>query len=75
MYHNDTLWRDDILRYHEVIGVCSICGGNVIIPMLWTSREPVKTCQACGAIEDVDKIDRVLPTIKMKPTDTLSKTS
>lgn len=39
-------------RYNErIIGVCSICGGNVSVPTLWWSTQaPQPTCSSCGAI-------------------------
>jgi hypothetical protein len=45
-----------------VIGSCSICGGNVVVPKVWYGMQtPMPTCSKCGAIEQ-------LPVIKMAPT-------
>lgn len=48
---------------NNVIGRCSICGGNVTIPEVWMStRRPVPRCENCGAVAD-----NGLPVIRMIP--------
>ena len=48
----------------QVIGRCSICGGNVTIPNVWLGVIPPKpSCESCGAI----KRDN-LPIIDMDPS-------
>lgn len=37
------------MQYH-VLGVCSHCGGNVVVPSLWSGiHPPVPACQSCRA--------------------------
>ena len=47
-----------------VVGKCSICGGQVVVPTVyWSVVPPIPTCSNCGAKEDVTVI---LPTLPMK---------
>lgn len=35
---------------HSVIGSCSLCGGDVVLPGEWGGLEPpTPTCRSCGA--------------------------
>ena len=48
---------------NNTIGRCSICGGDVVIPMHWSAVvPPVPTCTSCGATKR-----RRLPTVEMEP--------
>jgi hypothetical protein len=47
---------------NQIIGKCSICGGDVCCPAVWWSTvAPIPTCVGCGAVEDND-----MPVMKMK---------
>lgn len=40
------------MTYHgmQVIGTCSLCGGRVVMPTLWSGiNPPVPSCTSCGA--------------------------
>ena len=46
----------------EVIGECSICGGDVCVPRIWHGVNPPKPrCNGCGAVA------RSGPVIDMRP--------
>lgn len=46
-----------------VIGTCSICGGDVVVPKVWFGvNTPSARCTRCGAMEKRD-----LPVIPMVP--------
>jgi hypothetical protein len=49
------------------LGRCSICGGRVTVPTVWSaSTPPVPTCEICGAIEDKGAPgEKPLPIIRM----------
>jgi hypothetical protein len=35
----------------QVVDTCSICGGAVMVPLMWMSGiPPVPTCGGCGAV-------------------------
>ena len=35
----------------RVVGRCSICGGEVVIPtVFWSVVQPIPTCKSCGAV-------------------------
>lgn len=37
---------------YQIVGTCSMCGGPVVLPMVWHSVvPPVPTCMDCGAIK------------------------
>lgn len=45
----------------KILGECSICGGNVIMPTIWHGiYPPTPTCSTCSAVAEIR------PTIKMK---------
>ena len=47
----------------NAIGRCSICGGDVVIPVHWSAVVPsVPTCTSCGAVKR-----QRLPTVEMEP--------
>lgn len=47
----------------QVIGTCSICGGQVTCPrVFWSVLLPKPTCRRCGAVE----AESALPVIPMK---------
>lgn len=47
----------------HVLGSCSICGGDVVMPNAWYSvKPPVPTCERCGA-----KAVQHKPIIEMAP--------
>lgn len=47
----------------HVIGTCSICGGAVVVPLVWMCViPPVPRCESCGAVEAVNNG----PVINMK---------
>jgi hypothetical protein len=48
-----------------IIGICSICGGQVAVPKVWMGTiPPIPYCLQCGAHENQQT---KLPVIKMKP--------
>lgn len=48
---------------YKVLGSCSICGGNVVIPLVWMGiYPPTPYCNSCGAVREEEK-----KIIKMKP--------
>lgn len=49
----------------RVVGKCSICGGEVVVPVAFHSTEaPVPSCRKCGAVAHTTAD---LPVIPMKP--------
>lgn len=37
---------------YSIVGTCSICGGAVTVPTVWSSVvPPVPSCTACGAVK------------------------
>lgn len=47
-----------------VLGTCSLCGGPVCVPAVWSSIiPPTPTCSRCGAV----KADAYGEVIKMRP--------
>lgn len=47
----------------RIIGQCSICGGNVVVPTVcWSVNPPVPICESCGAVKRNE-----LPVIPMVP--------
>lgn len=50
---------------NKVIGSCSICGGNVVVPTSWYGVYPPEpTCETCGAVKK-----RSLPVVEMEQPD------
>ena len=50
-----------------VVGTCSLCGGDVVVPkFIWSVIKPIPTCRKCGATEAKKK----LPVIDMKSSPT-----
>lgn len=51
------------------IGICSLCGGNVMVHKLWGSIVPdTPTCYQCGAKKEPYSASKVsLPVITMTP--------
>lgn len=49
---------------YEIIGICSLCGGNVVVwsGPYWSIIPPTPFCQRCGAREA-----KHLPIIDMEP--------
>ena len=49
------------------LGRCSICGGRVTVPTIWSGTiPPTPTCEVCGAIEATyDPGEKPLPIIRM----------
>lgn len=48
---------------NEVIGICSHCGGRVVLPSVWYGIYPPEPrCESCGATKK-----RSLPVIEMEP--------
>lgn len=48
----------------QILGRCSICGGNVTVPFMWHGiYPPVPTCNSCGAVKK-----NTTPVIDMTPT-------
>lgn len=48
----------------RVIGRCSICGGRVVVPVIfWSVVPPVPQCEKCGAVAAAPR----LPVIPMEP--------
>lgn len=46
-----------------VLGRCSLCGGDVVLPRHWAGVGPApRTCAACGAVESKSN----LPVIQME---------
>lgn len=40
-----------MVTMHQIVGTCSICGGQVTVPSVWHSIIPPEpTCQSCGAV-------------------------
>jgi hypothetical protein len=54
---------------YTTIGICSICGGNVVVHTLWGSVVPdVPHCTSCGAEKPTESYSKPqLPVIQMKP--------
>lgn len=47
----------------KIIGKCSICGGNVIVPEFWHGiYPPIPKCDSCHAVKEDN-----LPIIPMRP--------
>lgn len=49
---------------NKIIGKCSLCNGNVVIPELWFGvQPPIATCQTCGGVEKnkLPVIDMIKP--------------
>lgn len=47
-----------------IIGTCSLCGGPVVIPVVWFGTiAPTPRCQQCGAV----RAGGYGPTIPMRP--------
>lgn len=48
---------------YRVIGACSLCGGEVVVPTIWMGvTPPVPRCKKCDAV----KAPQSLPVIPMK---------
>lgn len=42
----------------KIIGKCSLCGGDVVIPYVWHGTIPPKpTCSFCGATQKMPVIE------------------
>lgn len=51
---------------NKVIGRCSICNGNVVVPDVWMGViPPTPTCSSCGATKSINDH---LPVIEMTPS-------
>lgn len=49
-------------KMNKTIGLCSICGGRVVVPDVWLGVDPPRpTCSSCGAKKRED-----LPVIQME---------
>ena len=52
---------------YQIVGVCSKCGGAVVVPKVWLSVLPaIPTCQKCGAMKRQETWKDGLPTIDME---------
>ena len=48
----------------QIIGTCSICGGDVTMPIIWYSIYPPRpTCNKCGAVA-ADERKPIIPMIE-----------
>ncbi|MEK6860506.1 MAG: hypothetical protein AABY07_00915 [Nanoarchaeota archaeon] len=46
----------------QIIGCCSICGGEVTVPFdFWSIIPPVPTCENCGAVMNQEQELEVIP--------------
>lgn len=60
-------WQHQGAQY-QIIGICSLCRGQVIVPMIWHGvNKPTPICQSCGAVA----LTAPLPIIPMNPTPTV----
>ncbi|MHC4619678.1 MAG: hypothetical protein ACYTEQ_18175 [Planctomycetota bacterium] len=49
----------------QIIGTCSICGGPVVVPMVfWSVVPPVPTCGRCGATKGHGPVIDMVPAQK-----------
>ena len=52
----------------KVIGICSLCRGNVIVPELWSGvPKVIPKCETCGAVPERMKSLPVIPMMPMNP--------
>ena len=55
---------------YTILGRCSICSGNVVVPNVWYGVvPPVPECQSCHAVQQDDR-----PVIKMENNKTETST-
>lgn len=56
---------------NDVIGSCSICGGQVLCPRVWHGViPPVPTCSQCGATASVGPVIPMVPRQPQKQSHT-----
>ena len=58
------MMSQSLLYNTQIVGTCSLCGGNVTVPLVWLDVvPPTPTCSSCHAVEAPPS----LPIIPMVP--------
>lgn len=58
----------------RILGVCSCCGGEVVVPAMWSGiHAPKPVCRSCGA-QATNNALPVIPTRKVLPSSPFVRT-